>query len=115
MISMKPSVELTERVPRLCGLCPEAVAFLQDRHRAHVEVAPTRHRRVVRLTARGHVGTIVAPGCRLLPRPKVPIETLSHLLEPGDPVPLTDDRTEAIPGVELLDFLAGRLANLMAE
>jgi 5-methylcytosine-specific restriction enzyme subunit McrC len=61
------------------------------------------------------VGTIVAPGCRLLIRPKIPLPNLCALLEPAS-IPWTEeDFTAAAPGTELLDLLAVGLARLMTE
>jgi 5-methylcytosine-specific restriction enzyme subunit McrC len=110
-----PTFRLRERTAADCRLSPEDVDFLLTAHRSHVQVLPTRQRDVYRLTPAGHVGTIVAPGCRLLIRPKIPVRNLFSLLDPTGPVPLAEDRTAAAPGDELLDLLAGQLARLLAE
>jgi 5-methylcytosine-specific restriction enzyme subunit McrC len=112
---LPPTIELTERASRTCGLAAADVDFLVAGHRAHVAVAPTSEAGCFRLTPRGHVGTIAAPGCRLVIRPKIPLENLFHLLDPTAPLPVTEDHTAVAPGRELLDFLAARLARLMSE
>jgi 5-methylcytosine-specific restriction endonuclease McrBC regulatory subunit McrC len=106
---------LTERVPVECRLTAADVDFLLAGHRAHVEVLPTRRRGRYRLTPTGHVGTLVAPDSRLVIRPKVPVENLFHLLDPTNPLPVVADATTVAPGTEALDFLAARLAHLLAE
>lgn len=106
---------LTERVAAECRLAPADVEFLLDRHRAHVRLAPTGRPECYRLTPTGHVGTIVAPSCRLVIRPKVPLGNLFYLLDPTGPVPVAEDRAAADAGTGALDFLAGRLARLLAE
>ena len=113
--SLPPTFRLRERSPRECPLHPDDVEFLLARHRAHIEVTPTRRRHRYVLTPTGHVGTIVAPHCRLLIRPKLALPNLLELLDAGDEVPLTDDSTTAAAGTDLLDFLAGRLARLLDE
>jgi 5-methylcytosine-specific restriction enzyme subunit McrC len=110
-----PTFRLTERVAADCRLTPDDVDFLLAAHRAHVKLMPTRQRDVYRLTPTGHVGTIVAPGCRLVIRPKIPVRNLFYLLDPTGPVPVAEDRTAAAPGVDLFDFLAAHLARLLAE
>ncbi len=106
---------LTERVSRECRLSAADVRYLLDRHRGHVEVAPTGRRRRYRLTALGHVGVIVAPSCRLVIRPKVPLQNLFDLLDPDAEVSVTEDRASLVPGSAALHFLASRLALLLAE
>jgi 5-methylcytosine-specific restriction enzyme subunit McrC len=109
------TIKLRERVTRECRLPPADVAHLLGEHRAHVEVAPTGRRHCYRLTPTGHVGTIVGPSCRLVILPKIPLANLLHLLEPDAPLLPVDDRATAAPGDALLEFLAGRLAQLLAE
>jgi 5-methylcytosine-specific restriction enzyme subunit McrC len=109
------SYRLTERTAAECRLTPDDVDFLLAAHRAHVQLIPTRQRDVYRLTPGGHVGTIVAPSCRLLIRPKIPARNLFYLLDPCGAVPVAEDRTTAAPGAELLDLLAVHLARLLAE
>ncbi len=109
------TLRLTERTTTDCRLSPDDVDFLLAAHRAHVRVLPTRRRDVYRLTPLGHVGTLVAPNCRLLIRPKIPVGNLFHLIDPTAAVPAGEDRTEAVPGADLFDFLAGRLACLLDE
>jgi 5-methylcytosine-specific restriction enzyme subunit McrC len=106
---------LTERAGRECRLTPADVDFLLSGHRAHVEVVPTGRRRRYLLTPTGHVGTIIAPTCRLVILPKIPMVNLFYLLDPTGPVPAVEDHAAAVPGAEGFDFLAGRLARLLAE
>jgi 5-methylcytosine-specific restriction enzyme subunit McrC len=112
---MLPTVELTERVTRTCRLAPEDVDFLLASHRAHLTLVPTHEPGRYRLTPKGYVGTVVALRCRLLIRPKIPLENLCHLLDADGPVGVTEDRTAARAGADLLDLLAARLARLMDE
>jgi 5-methylcytosine-specific restriction enzyme subunit McrC len=106
---------LTERVAAEYTLTPADVDYLQSRHRGHVQLAPTGRIGHYRVTPTGHVGTILGPTVRLLIRPKIPIPNLFHLLDPTGPLPIVEDRTEAATGTAALDFLAGRLARLLAE
>lgn len=109
------TLRLTERTADECRLPPADVAFLLAGHRNHLELEPTGRQGRYRLTPANHVGTIVAPGCRLVIRPKVPLENFLNLLDPTAPVPSSEDRTAVSPGTEALDFMAGRLARLLAE
>ncbi len=109
------TVVLTERVPHVCRLAPADVAFLLRHHRGRVEVVPTGRRRRYRLTSAGYAGVVVAPSCRLVIRPKVPLDNLFALLDPAAPLPSADDRVTPVPGAEALEFLAARLAQRMAE
>jgi 5-methylcytosine-specific restriction enzyme subunit McrC len=61
------------------------------------------------------VGVIVAPHCRLIIRPKLPLTSLFHLLDPAAPLPVFADATTPEPGTAALEFLASRLAGLMTE
>lgn len=103
---------LQERRTSECRLAAADVEFLLAEHRAHVRLAPTGRADRYRLTATGHVGTIVGPGCRLVIRPKTPVENLFYLLDPGGDLPVQADGV-AVTGAEALDFLAGRLARLL--
>ncbi|HZY90661.1 MAG TPA: hypothetical protein VFE78_37910 [Gemmataceae bacterium] len=109
------TVVLTERVPHVCRLAPADVEFLLRHHRGRVEVVPTGRRGRYRLTSAGYAGVIVAPACRLVIRPKVPLDNLFALLDPAAPLPSADDRVMPVPGAEALEFLAARLAQRMAE
>jgi 5-methylcytosine-specific restriction enzyme subunit McrC len=110
-----PTFRLTERTAADCPLAPDDVDFLLAAHRSHLRLVPTRQRDVFTLTPGGYVGTIVAPHCRLLVRPKIPVRNVFYLLDPDGSVPVTEDRTTTAPGADLLDFLAGHLARLLAE
>jgi 5-methylcytosine-specific restriction enzyme subunit McrC len=110
-----PTVVLTERRPTLCRLARRDVNFLLGRHHAHIELVPSEQRGYYRLSSRGRVGTIICPTCRLLIRPKIPLENLFYLLDPAGPVPAVSDEIRPLPGAESLDFLAGRLAHLLNE
>jgi 5-methylcytosine-specific restriction enzyme subunit McrC len=77
-----------------------------------VQVTPTSRRGHYQLTPAGYVGTIVGPRCRLILLPKIPLQGLLSLFSSSCP-PLVEDGAD--PGNELLDFLATRLAHLLAE
>ncbi|HKI38043.1 MAG TPA: hypothetical protein VKA46_39685, partial [Gemmataceae bacterium] len=109
------TLSLRERQPRECRLSRANVDLLLADHRPHIEVVPTHRRGRYRLTPTGHVGTIVLPTRRLVIRPKIPLANLFHLLDPDNPPRVIDDRAEMAVGTEALDFLAGRLAQLLAE
>jgi 5-methylcytosine-specific restriction enzyme subunit McrC len=110
-----PTLVLQERRPATHRLAPQDVAFLLAEHRTHVELLPAGRRGYYRLTPKGYVGTIVCPDCRLLIRPKVPLENLFSLLDPTAPMPILEDQITPLPGVAGLDFLASRLAELLQE
>src|SRR5262245_37575333 len=109
------SFRLTERTVAECRLTPDDVAFLLAAHRAHVQLTPTRQRDVYRVTPGGHVGTIVAPSCRLLIRPKIPVRNLFYLLDPSGPGPVAEDRSTAAPGSDLLGLLASHARHRLAR
>jgi 5-methylcytosine-specific restriction enzyme subunit McrC len=106
---------LQERRASTCRLARHDVDFLLAEHRAHVELLPAGRRGYYRLTPKGHVGTIVCPTCRLLIRPKIPLENLLYLLDPSVPGPSLADQITPLPAAAALDFLAGRLALLLQE
>src|SRR6516225_1134471 len=99
---------LTERRAAVCRLPSEDIDYLLALHRPHLEVLPTRRRGRYRLTPTGHVGVLVTPHCRLVIRPKVPLRSLFHLLDPTGPLPAVEDHATVTPGTEALDFLGGR-------
>ena len=109
------TVFLRERTPAPCRLAPEDVDFLLAEHAGHITLQPTTRRHRYRLTPGHYVGTIVGPSCRLVIRPKIPVTNLFSLLDPLASVAGVADQAEAVPGAEALDFLAGRLAHLLAE
>lgn len=106
---------LTERTTTECRLSGADVEFLLAGHRSHLDLLPTSRRGSFRLTPSGIAGTIRAPHCRLVIRPKIPMENLGWLLDPGAPASETEDQVSAAPGSELLDLLARRLARLLDE
>jgi 5-methylcytosine-specific restriction enzyme subunit McrC len=108
------ALTLTERVPLVCRLAPADVAFLLARHRRHVEVLPTGRAGRYRLTAAGHVGVVAAPTCRLVLQPKIPLRNVLYLLGPDVPPPGAPDAAAPVSGDEVLDFLAGQFAGLLA-
>src|SRR6516165_465258 len=114
MLSPSRPLYLRERRTRECRLARADADLLLAEHRPHVEVVPTGCRGRYRLTPAGHVGTIVLPTRRLVIRPKVPLVNLFHLLDPASPPPASEDRADTAAGAEALDFLAGRLARLLA-
>jgi 5-methylcytosine-specific restriction enzyme subunit McrC len=109
------TITLRERIGRECRLHPDDVAFLLAGRRDHVELLPTGRRGRYRLTPLGHVGTIVCPGCRLRLLPKIPVRNLFDLLDPAGPASPVADESTPEPSTQPLDFLAGRLARLLAE
>jgi 5-methylcytosine-specific restriction enzyme subunit McrC len=113
--SFRRTLWLTERVPTECRLSSADVAFLLAEHRGHLELLPTGRRQRYRLRPLGHVGVIVAPSCRLVIRPKIPVRNLFHLLDPTAPLPATPDQVTPAPDGDLLDFLAGQLAQRLTE
>jgi 5-methylcytosine-specific restriction enzyme subunit McrC len=112
---MRRTIILTERKPRRVRLAPADVVFLLAAHRGHIDLAPTGRRGVFRLTPRGCAGVVVAPTRRLVIRPKIPLKNLFLLLDPNDLVSTAPDKVTPTPDLEILDFLAGRLARLLAE
>src|SRR5438094_8706493 len=106
---------LTERVPRVCRLAPADVAFLLAAHPNHIELVPTGTRGRYQITPLGHVGVIVAPACRLVIRPKVPLSNLFRLLDPAAPLPSAPDAVTPAPAAHLFDLLAGQFAHRLAE
>jgi hypothetical protein len=109
------TIRLVERRPRRVRLARRDIAFLLREHRTHLELLPTGRRGVYRVTARGFAGVIVAPTCRLLLRPKLPLRHLCYLLEPDADPPAVPDFSAADAGFDLLDLLAGHLARLLEE
>jgi 5-methylcytosine-specific restriction enzyme subunit McrC len=106
---------LRERVTTECPLSSADVAFLRAEHRPHVKLTPTaRHGRYL-LTPTGHIGTIIAPDCRLVIQPKIPIRNLFILLDPAVATYGIEDRRRPVPGTAALDFLAGQLSRLLDE
>jgi 5-methylcytosine-specific restriction enzyme subunit McrC len=114
-VRLRRTHSLVERTPEVCRLHRDDVEFLLTRHTAHIELSPTSERHLYRLTPAGSVGTIVCPRSRLVIQPKIPIRNLFHLLDPTGPIAVTDDHTKALPGAEGLDFLVGRLVQLLTE
>src|SRR6266446_5641855 len=94
---------LTERRSAAGRLTPADVDYLLAEHRAHIDLVPTGRRGRYRLTPTGHVGTISAPTCRIVIRPKIPLENLFHLLDPMSPLPVTEDHAAVGAGTEVLD------------
>ncbi|HEY7156251.1 MAG TPA: hypothetical protein VH575_19955 [Gemmataceae bacterium] len=114
-LSQPRTLILTERTPHVARLAPADVAFLLENHRGHVEVLPTGRRDRYRLTALGCAGILVAPKCRLVIRPKIPLANLFAMLDPLAPVPAAFDTVKPAAGMEALEFLAGQLAHGMIE
>lgn len=109
------TLALTERTGRVCRLAPADVAFLLAHHRSHLELAPAGPRHRYRVTPAGHVGVIVAPRCRLVIHPKIPLANVFYLLDPLAPATAAADAVTAVAGNEMIAFLAGRLAQLLTE
>lgn len=110
------TVTLTERLPHCCRLRPDDVAFLLAHHREHLELMPAAGRGRWQLVARGKVGVIVAPGCRLVIRPKIALENVFYFVSPTASVrAAAGDRVTARLGEAVLDFLAGQFALRLAQ
>ena len=108
------TVYLRERTPREVRFAPADAAFLAASHRRHVELVPlTRH--TYQATARGYVGVIVAPHCRVVLRPKIPLTNLFHLLDPLGTAPSAVDAVTPTDGDPIMNFLAGQLGRLLSE
>lgn len=114
-LSSPRTLVLTERVPHVGRLAPADVAFLMEQYRGRVEVLPTGQRDHYRVTALGCAGVLIAPSCRIVIRPKIPLVNLYAMLDPLAPVPAATDVVETVAGSEMLDFLAGQLACRMSE
>lgn len=112
---MRHTYFLRERTPADCALSPEDVEFLLERHRAHLRVLPTGQPGIFRLTPAGHVGTLLTPHCRLVIRPKIPLDHLYRLLDPRISPVLQSDRDGPGPEREIIDVLASLLARLLGE
>src|SRR5207245_1817932 len=80
-----------------------------------LQITPTGRRHHYRLLPRGVVGVIVAPTCRLVIAPKIPLPNLFFLLDPTQPLPSQPDHVAATPNLAVLDFLAGQLAQRLQE
>ncbi|HTU92602.1 MAG TPA: hypothetical protein VMF69_21150 [Gemmataceae bacterium] len=106
---------LTERRPHIARLAPGDVAFLLEHHRGRLEVLPAGRRDRYRLTALGCTGVLIAPACRIVIRPKIPLVNVFAMLDPLADVSSEDDRIAAEMGLEALEFLAGQLARRMAK
>jgi 5-methylcytosine-specific restriction enzyme subunit McrC len=106
---------LTERRPHIARLTPGDVAFLLEHHRGRLEVLPTGRRDRYRLTALGWVGVLIAPTCRFVIHPKIPLVNVFAMLDPLAAVPRDGDRIAPERGTEALEFLAGQLAQRMSE
>lgn len=109
------TIHLTERAARIVELSPSSVAYLLDRHRYHLQLEPTGLIHQYRLRARGVVGVIVAPDCRLIIAPKIPLDNLFVMLSGDEPVRSKSDQLQAAPADELVAFLASRFARLLRE
>jgi 5-methylcytosine-specific restriction enzyme subunit McrC len=114
-LSQPRRVLLTERLPHNARLAPVDVAFLLDQHRGRMEVLPTGRRDRYRLTALGCAGVLVAPTCRFVIRPKIPLVNIFSMLDPLADVPTSSDHIAPEKGTEALEFLAGQLARRMEE
>jgi 5-methylcytosine-specific restriction enzyme subunit McrC len=113
--SQQRKLILTERRPHIARLAPADVAFLLENHAGRMEVLPTGRRDRYQLTALGCVGVLLAPACRFVIRPKIPLANVFAMLEPLADVPSESDQITPRTGTEALDFLAGQLARRMAE
>lgn len=114
-LSQPRTLLLIERRARIVRLSSVDVAFLLEYHRGHIEVLPTGRRHRYRLEALGCAGVLVAPTCRFVIRPKIPLANVFTMLDPLAAVSPEDDSVSLRKGTEILEFLAGQLARGMAE
>jgi 5-methylcytosine-specific restriction enzyme subunit McrC len=108
-----PVLTLTERATTRCRLSPTVVGYLLQRHRTCLTILPTNRRHHYQVTPAGRIGVLDAPGLRLVIQPKIPLRNVFYFLDPSAPLPPPSGREQ--PGAEVLDFLAGRLAEQMME
>jgi 5-methylcytosine-specific restriction enzyme subunit McrC len=109
------TVVLTERTATACSLTPADLDFLLSQHRTRFEIVPADQAGWYRITPLGFVGVVIAPHCRFVLQPKIPVRCLLHLLDPLAELTPFLDRTDVAPGTEALNFLAGQLARLLGE
>jgi 5-methylcytosine-specific restriction enzyme subunit McrC len=113
-MNARPTWTLTERTAAELPLTAADVEYLLAHHRAHVQLLPTRRPDLFRVTATGHVGSIPAPDCRLVLRPKIPIRNILYLLDPASDLPAFADGGAADAGGDVIDILAAELARALA-
>jgi 5-methylcytosine-specific restriction enzyme subunit McrC len=106
---------LTERRCAEHTLSGDDLEFLLAEHAHHLRIVPTRRPSVYRITPTRYVGLLVAPRCRLVIRPKIPVRSLYHLLDPSAVPPDVTAVTPEDASAALVDFLALRLAALLGE
>lgn len=107
---------LTERRPTTCTLSGDDVGYLLAEHGSHLRITPTRAAGVVELRPTRLVGVIVAPTCRLVIRPKLPLRSFVFLLDPeAAPIDRPATAIETTPEFDVHDFLTQRLLRLLAE
>jgi 5-methylcytosine-specific restriction endonuclease McrBC regulatory subunit McrC len=103
---------LTERQATRCSLSGVDLDFLLANHAKHLQIVPTHDNGVFVLRPTRLVGLIVAPTCRLVIRPKLPLRSFAFLLD-------ADDDFQHYPGsareFEVLDILTRRLIRLLGE
>jgi 5-methylcytosine-specific restriction enzyme subunit McrC len=106
---------LTERCRAEHPLSGDDLEFLLAEHAHHLHIVPTRRPAVYRLTPTRFIGLLVAPTCRLVIQPKIPLRSLYHLLDPSALPPAVTTVTPEAVSEAVLDFLALRLAALLGE
>ncbi len=106
---------LTERVPHVCRLRRHDADFLLHTQRGRLDVLPTHRRHTYRLTSLGYVGVLVAPTCRIVVQPKIPLHNVFHLLDPDADLRADVDAVAPMPGAEIVQFLAGQFLARLRE
>src|SRR5262245_55009961 len=107
------TIILTERRSTEVELPEDDLAFLLENHARHLRLEPSRRSGHYRLTPTRLVGVIVGPSCRIVLRPKLPLASLSYLIDSKTPLYL--QQGPDTEGAQLLDLLALRLAALLGE
>lgn len=109
----RQTLHLVERQTREVQLPPAEVVFLLTQARHVIEVAPALRRGFYRLTPRGFAGWFDTPHHRFAVAPKLSWPNLRVLLG----LPRAEHRGDCPvePGLELLNVLAGELADRLAE
>jgi 5-methylcytosine-specific restriction endonuclease McrBC regulatory subunit McrC len=103
---------LTERQATRCSLPGDDLDYLLAHHAKHLQIVPTHDNGVFVLRPTRLVGLIVAPSCRLVIRPKLPLRSFAFLLDAEDDL---QSHAGSASEFDVLDFLTRRLLRLLGE